>query len=283
VTVARRPVLLLLPLLALASACGAKRFTPPAGPGAPFADYAAAFDDATTECRDVKTIQATLSLSGRAGGQKLRGRVDTGFATPGGARLEGRAPFGRPVFILVAKDAGSATLVLPRDNRVLRDAPPAAIVEALTGIALGPEELRSAIAGCGLGGAPPAAGRAYGDLVALDAAGTAHYVRRVDGRWRLIASTRGPLTIEYRDFSTRRPATVRMRATPADASRSAAATDMTVKLSDVDVNVTLDPAVFDVEIPAGADPITLDELRRAGPLGGGTRSIPNPSSLIPNR
>lgn len=277
-TVARRPVLLLLPLLALASACGAKRFTPPAGPGAPFADYAAAYDGATAECRGVKTIQATLSLSGRAGGQKLRGRVDTGFAAPGGARLEGRAPFGRPVFILVAKDAGSATLVFPRDNRVLRDAPPAAIVEALTGIALGPDELRSAIAGCGFGGASPTAGRAYGDLVALDAPGTTQFLRRANGRWRLIASTRGPLTIEYRDFSTSRPATVRMRATPpANASRSGTATDMTVKLSDVDVNVALDPAVFDVEVPAGADPMTLDELRRAGPLGGGTKS------LIPDR
>lgn len=271
-TVARRPILVLLPLLALASACGAKRFTPPAGPGAPFADAAAAFDDATSECRGVKTIQATLSLSGRAAGQKLRGRVDTGFAAPGGARLEGRAPFGRPVFILVAKDAGSATLVFPRDNRVLRDAPPAAIVEALTGIALGPDELRSAIAGCGFGGAAPTAGRSYGDLVALDAAGTTHFVRRADNRWRLIASTRGPLTIEYRDFSARRPATVRMRATRSDATRASASTDMTVKLSDVDVNVTLDRAVFDVEIPAGADPMTLDELRRVGPLG---VAIPN--------
>jgi hypothetical protein len=37
-------------------------------------------------------------------------------------------------------------------------------------------------------------------------------------------------------------------------------------LSDVNINVPLDPAVFDVDA-RGAVPLTLDELRRAGPLG----------------
>jgi hypothetical protein len=204
-------------------------------------------------------MTATLGLSGRAGSQRLRGRVDAGFAAPSEARLEGRAPFGRPVFILVARDDATATLVLPRDNRVLRAAAPAAIVEALAGVALTPAELRAALAGCGFGG-DPADGRAYGDWLAIDTPGATTYLRRQDGRWRLLASTRGPLTIEYRDLAGGRPSTVRMR------TASDAHTDLTVRLSDVNVNVPLEPAVFQVDIPEGADALTLDELRRAGPL-----------------
>ena len=263
--------------LVLVSACGAKRFTPPSGPGTPFSGYASAYDQATGDCRAVKTMTATLALSGRAGTQRLRGRVDAGFAAPSQARLEGRAPFGRPVFILVARDDAAATLVLPRDNRILRAAPPAAIVEALAGVALTPAELRAAMAGCGFGGAP-ADGRAYGDWLVVDTPDASSYLRRTDGRWRVIASTRGPLTIEYRDFAGGRPSTVRMRTAAASAS-GGAPTDLTVKLSDVSINVTLEPAVFEVEMPEGAEPLTLEELRRAGPLApaaGASRNQPPP-------
>ena len=231
----------------------------------PFAEYASAFEQATAACRGVNTITATLSLSGRAGEQKLRGQVDAGFAAPSEARLEGRAPFGRPVFILVARNDTSATLVLPRDNRVLGDAPPAAIVEALAGVALAPAELRAAIAGCGFGGAA-ADGRLYGEWLAVDTPGATHYLRRQGGRWRLLVSVRAPLVLEYQDFNALgRPSTVRIRTT--DRAGDARATDMTLKLSDVSTNISLGPEVFRLDVPEGADPLTLDELRRAGPLG----------------
>jgi hypothetical protein len=42
--------------------------------------------------------------------------------------------------------------------------------------------------------------------------------------------------------------------------------DLTLVLSQVDVNVALGDDVFRVEVPKGAVPITLDELRRTGPL-----------------
>jgi hypothetical protein len=260
---------LALPMLCaalLAAGCGAKRFAPPAGPGTPFPAYGAAIDEATTQCRGVKTMSATLALSGRAGEQRLRGRVDAGFAAPADVRLEGRAPFGRPVFILVARDTEHATLVLPRDNRVLRDAPPAAIVESLAGIALDPADLRSALAGCGFGGAATA-GQSYNDLLAVQADDATHYLRRADGRWRLMASARGGLLVEYRDFVSGRPSTIRLRTV--GAAPAGPQTDLSLKLSDVNINVPLEGAVFQVDVPAGAAPLTLDELRRAGPLGAG--------------
>jgi hypothetical protein len=264
----RGPALALMPLLVVASACGARRFTLPTGPGTPFPDYRPLYEQATADCRGVRTIRATLSLSGRAGQTRLRGRVDAGLAAPGDVRLEGRAPFGRPVFVLVARNDGGATLVLPRDNRVLRNAPPAAIVEALAGVALDPDEMRQVIAGCGLRDNNLSDGRSYGNnLLAIAAGGTTHFLRRAGDRWRLAASTRGPLTVEYQDFLAGRPRTIKMQTASASAAGTQA--DLTLKLTDVDINVTLDDDVFRVDVPADAVPLTLDELRRAGPLGEG--------------
>jgi hypothetical protein len=214
---------------------------------------------------------AVLSLSGRAGSTRLRGNVEAGLASPGRVRLEAPGPFGsRPIFVLVARD-GKATLLLPRDKRVLRDASPDAIVEALAGVPLDPDQLRSTLAGCGLGPAGTAEGRAFGaDWLRLDggSSGVTHWLRRIDGAWRLAASSSGSLEVRYDRFDSGRPAAVRLRR---PAGPSGAATDLRMALSQVDLNVSLEDEAFDVEIPGDAVPMTLDELRRAGPLGNADR------------
>jgi hypothetical protein len=43
--------------------------------------------------------------------------------------------------------------------------------------------------------------------------------------------------------------------------------DVTARLSDVEINTPLSAAVFDVKVPPDAEPLTIGELRRAGPLG----------------
>lgn len=244
------------------SACAPKRIELPSGAGTPYADAAAVYEAAVKECRAVRTMQATLGLSGRAGTTTLRGNVDAGFEAPEMIRLEGRHPLGRPVFILVAADAES-TLYMPRDNRVMRKVPPASIVEALVGLPLTPGELRSMVSGCGFGAAEAAQGREYsGGYVAVETAGATTYLRQQEGSWRVVAASRPPLTILYSGFVSGRPTVVRVAASGSPKA------DLTVRLSDVNLNVTLDKAVFAVEVPAGAEPLTLDELRRAGPLGG---------------
>jgi outer membrane lipoprotein-sorting protein len=55
--------------------------------------------------------------------------------------------------------------------------------------------------------------------------------------------------------------------TAASTATESASADLTMKLSDVNINVPLEADVFKIDIPPGADPLTLDELRRAGPLG----------------
>ena len=247
---------------AFLSACGAKRIELPSGSGTPYAAAASVYAEAVKQCRGVQTLQATLGLSGRAGSTTLRGNVDAGFAAPERIRLEGRHPLGRPVFILVAEGAQS-TLYMPRDNRVLRHVAPAAIVEALVGLPLTPGELRALVSGCGFGAADPAQGREYaGGYVAVETAGATTYLRRQENSWRVVGATRPPLTVLYSAFVSGRPTTLRL------GSSGNLRTDLTVRLSDVNINVTMEDAVFAVDVPAAAQPLTIEELRRAGPLGG---------------
>jgi len=253
--------------LGMITACAPKPPTLPSGTPTPFPDFRSAYEAATQRCQGVKTLTVSMSLSGRAGSTKLRGRIDAGFEAPARSRLEGIAPFGKPVFILVA-DGSRGTLVLPREDRVLADAPPDRIVEALAGVALGADTLRTIVSGCGFGGAPAGdegqkfsngwvGGRTLESVVFLRPAGAA---------WTIAAAARAPLTVFYANDSAREPASIRIRTE----EKGRAAADLTLRLSDVETNTTLDPRTFDIrpDLPAKPVPMTLDELRRAGPLGG---------------
>jgi hypothetical protein len=247
-----------------AAACAPRPLALPSGPGAPFADAQAAYAEATRACAGVRTLTAEMGLSGKAGRTKLRGRVLAGLERPDAVRLEGVAPFGAPVFIFAAK-GGRATLLLPRDNRVLRDADPAAVVEALTGVPLAPDALAAALDGCGAPVGPVASGVVYGDgrvRIALESKADV-YLDRPGGKWRVVAAVLDSYTVEYPEWTGDRPARVRLR-TKDGASATA---DLSVGLSQVDINTDLDPAAFEVDVPADAAPISLDELRDAGPLG----------------
>ncbi len=260
-------------LAMFASGCGASRVvTLPSGPGAVFPDFSAAYGQATAECRSVRTMTARLGLSGRAGPTKLRGRIDAGLAAPDQIRLEGFPPlnFGaKPFFVMVAR-GNDATLLLPRDERVLRGSPPAAIVEALAGVPLGPADLRAVLTGCGLISGEASAGRLYPKgWATIDLAGdTTVFLRQIEGQWRVAAARRVPLTIHYADFTSGRAASVRVWTGSPDGSPGAA--DLTLKMSDVELNIPIESAVFDLDVPRGALALTLEELRRAGPLGGGS-------------
>lgn len=262
----------------LASAACAPPRTPalPSGTGTPFAGFAAAYEEAVTDCRSARTVVAELGLSGRAGDTRLRGRITAGFAAPSGIRLEGVA-FGRPIFILVA-EAADATLLLTRENRVVRHASPEAIIEALAGVPLTPAELRAAVAGCGLGAGTPADGRSYSDTWAAgEMDGGVTYLRRVDGRWRVGGAVRGPIRIVYADFTTGLPATIHVRSAGADPAARAVA-DITLRVSQLEINTDIDPRAFEVQVPPDAMPLSIQELRDAGPLGDRGETAVTPAS-----
>ena len=253
-------------VLVAAAACGPKRLILPVGAGTPAPEARSAFDRASSTCRAIRTIRTTIALSGRAGGQRLRGTLIAGLEQPDALRLEGVAPFGPPGFILVAR-AGSATLLLPRDNRVLTGVSASDILDALAGIRLDPAGLRAIFAGCVVPSPEPGAGRSFeSGWMAIEAGGGATaYLRRDQGQWRIAAALLPALEVQYQQFENGLPRRIAIRSRAED--QPGAAVDLSLALSDVATNITLNPAAFAVVVPADAVPMTLAELRDAGPLG----------------
>jgi hypothetical protein len=257
---------------ALSLACSAPLMKLPAGPGAPAPDAAELVTTATRACRAVNTLTAEIAVSGSAGGRKLRGRLSTGLEAPASARLEAVAPFGQPYFILVARDH-DATLLLPRDDRILQHAEPDAVLEAIAGVPLGTADLRAVLTGCGATSAGLSRAERRGDdwLVAPDGDGRELYLRRTgaSGVWQLVASAGRDWRAQYQEFRDDLPRTIRVTSTAAKGP----AFDLQLVLSQVDVNVPLGPDVFSVRIPSSAQPITIDDLKKNGPIG--TRERPD--------
>jgi len=248
----------------LAVSCGAPLLKLPAGSGTPAPDAASVIAQATAACRAVETITLEMSVHGSAGGRRLRGRLTAGLARPASARLEAVASFGQPVFVFVAS-GGDASLALPRDRRVLEHGQPADVLEAVSGVPLDAAGLRSLVTGCA--NLPDASDTvSLGDAwrVAPDGADNV-YFRRVDSSWRLVATThRGERgwRAEYAMFENNLPRRVRIVSQPAGRF------DLQLDLSQVELNTPLGADVFQLPRTAAADPITLDELRQSGPLGG---------------
>jgi hypothetical protein len=256
----------LLAVTTVAAGCARNPPALPTGASTPFPDFATPFAQATDHCRTVRTFAGVLELSGHVGSSGIpRTRIEAGFADLDQIRLEAKAPFGRSVFVLVARQADEATLVLPRDKRVLSGAPADAIVEALTGVRLGARDLRALVTGCGPGLADAGAARMYeGGWLAVDASDRTFWLRQLAGSWRVVGAVRGGIEVRYDQYQSDRPSIVRLRTTSA---ASDGGSNLTLRVSDVDINVPLGPEVFQVEIPPDAAPLTLEELRRSGPLG----------------
>jgi hypothetical protein len=263
-------------LLVLAAACCASCAAPqikfPSGPGTPAADGLEILDAATKSCRGIRTISLEAGVSGKVNGERLRARLLIGAAAPSSARIEAPAPFGAPAFILVsARD--EATLLLPRDNRVLEHARLDEILSALTGVPLTADELRLTLSGCWPDPVVVRKAVEFGAdwRMVIVEADDALYLHRenANASWRLVGvhwnieHAGRSWNTQYGDVLNDLPRSIRIAS--ADASSSY---DLRLSLSQVDTNVPLDADVFRVQIPASAKPITLEELRHARP---GTR------------
>ena len=254
-------------LCALCAACGAPLMKLPSGPGTPAGDAADALAEATAACRAVTSMTADIAASGTVGGQRLRGHILAGLAAPASARLEAVAPAGPPLFIFTSRDR-DATLLLPRDDRVVEHGAPNEILEAVTGVPVDAAGLRETLAGC-----PPLAsasgGRALGaEWRLLQVGGADVYLRRDAklARWQVAAIVRraagsaprgGDWRAEYRDFESGLPRTIHL------ASDDRARFDLSLTLSQVALGEALGADVFRVEVPRSAERITVDDLRHA--------------------
>ena len=209
----------------------------------------------------MRSLTADAALTGKVSGQRVRGRLQIGLADPNALRLEAVAPFGAPMFILAAQK-GSGTLLMPRDKTVLRDTPADAIIDAIAGIKLSPDELRAVATGC-VSPAPSAmGGRRYpGEVTAIELKDHATaYLRNEKGTVRIVSARRPGLIVEYQEYANNLPRRIVLR-------NDNDAAELQLTLSQIELNTTLGPQAFTVDVPADAKSITLDELRRNGPLG----------------
>jgi hypothetical protein len=245
----------------------------PEGPWAPDPQAAEAFHAASAACGGVRTLTAEIAVRGQAGPSKIRGRVIAGFERGGALRLEAPAPFGAPIFILASR-ANRATLWLPRDRRVLRDAPVEEVLDAITGLPRSSDDVLALIAGCLTADITPTGPgeRSPTGWMRVDLAGQARaFLVRDGGAWRIAAgrreagSGRGSWSVSYAAFTSGFPGSVRITHEPA-AGNPGAVTTLTLSVSQLETNTPIDARAFEVSIPADAQPLTLDELRQSGPL-----------------
>jgi hypothetical protein len=261
-------------LVTLAAACRPSLMRLPSGAATPVApaEAAAALEQATSGCAAVRTLTAELSVNGSAGDRRLRGRLLGGVAAPASVRLEALAPFGQPIFIFVAIN-DQATLLLPRDERVLQGGRPDAVLEAVTGVPLAATDLETTLTGCAPQDPPPPSdARQFGDTwIVIASSGGELYLRRGSpgGSWELVAATRnasaGRWRAEYAERQADVPRSIRVTSIDA-AGNTGRAFDLRLTLSQVEINTPLPSEAFSVRVPPAAIPISLDELRASGPL-----------------
>jgi hypothetical protein len=236
----------------------------PSGTAAPDPAAADAFVQATKSCTGLKTMTGALHLSGRAGSERIRGTLHAGLEAPAAVRFEAVAPFGQPFFILAGRD-NHASLLLPRENRILPDASVPALLERLTGLALSAADLRLILTGCLAERAEPTEGRSWpgGWRAVTLGEGITAYLKAVNGAPALVAADRGPWRIDYGSHQSGWPRLVRIRS-----AEAATAIDITASIEDLSVNTAIDATAFTIAAPPGATPMTIDELRSVQPLRG---------------
>lgn len=247
------------------AACAAR--VPPRPIGASTPDPAAveAFTKATASCQGLRSMSGALRLSGRAGSQKLRGTLLTGLSAPASIRVELVAPFGQPGFLLAGQD-NRATLFIPRENRVLRDAEVPALLERLTGLNLSASDLRLIVTGCLAESPAPGDGKSFaGDWqsVTLASPGSSGpitaYLRPVNGARVVVAADYGAWRVDYANPMNGYPRGVRIRS--ADGT-----VDLSAAIDDLAINAGLEAAAFSLNVPTDAVPMSLDDLRSVAPL-----------------
>ena len=258
-------------LAAIATAsCAPPLLKLPSRAGTAASDGAEVLNQALTACRAVRTLTAQVAVRGKVNGQRLRARLQVGLAQPGSAYIEAPAPFGAPVFVFAAEN-DDATLLLPRDRRVVEHGHPAEVLEAIAGVPLDPPGLRATLTGC-TADADTRTNAAQPDQHWRVVAGAdqLYLYREHDADpWRLVAVVHGSPGLvwraDYRDFVSNLPRSIHLASTPSGRF------DLQLTLSDVDLNVPLGPETFRVQIPSGTEPMTIDELRASGPLADRSR------------
>jgi hypothetical protein len=248
---------------ALSSGCAPRVVVSlPTGQGRPEPAAESRLAEVSKRCAAVRTWSAEIGVTGRVRDQTVRLKILGGTTSGGDLRLEGVAPFGSPLFLLVSS-GDRASLLLPRESRLLKDASTAQVLDALIGLSLSAADVHALLTGC-LGASGQAAnGRAFdGGWLAVDVGDDrTAFLREVMGEWRLDAAKVGPMAIAYDAFSAAAPAEIRLASEGVD-RRSAVR--LLLRLTQVEENAALPPEAFVLDAPPGTRPLSVEELRERG-------------------
>jgi hypothetical protein len=134
------------------------------------------------------------------------------------------------------------------------------VIEHLTGLPLSADDLLSSLSAC-VGAGEATDGRQWsGDWRAVSApGGRTVFLHQVSGAWTVAGVDSGGWRADYSQVLNGFPRQVRLRS--ADGT-----VDLTARVQQLEVNTTLDAAAFEVAIPPGTAPMTLEELRSVAPL-----------------
>ncbi|HKW02025.1 MAG TPA: hypothetical protein VJN96_19545 [Vicinamibacterales bacterium] len=256
----RWPRFLLGASLTIAAACTPKIFVPPVGPGEPFPEAAQVWTEATHACRGASTYAAELQVHGKVAQERLNAKIIGLVTRADQISLSVPVMFGSPAFVL-GGSADSATLLLPRSERVLT-ARADEILEALTGLRLGPRALLSVLDGCVAQAETVTASARYGPLGAITTDDGRMFLEQRDGRWRITRGLTAGLIVEYSDIQGDWPRALRITTETGHTP----AVSLSITIDQIDVNLPREAKDFVVKVAPNTAPMTLDELRAAGPL-----------------
>lgn len=236
------------------SGCAVHGFKPPTGVPVPAPDGAAVWQQASSACRSTTTFSAHLRVSGKASGQRVRATIDGAVTASDRIYLRANAPFGRTAFVL-AGTADRATLLLPRDNRVVT-ARAAEIVDALTGLAWGPRDLLDILTGCVVRGDATVEASRIGDRLRVKASNAEVFLQRSRGDWEVEGGVVSGLAVGYGRRSGGWPGEVVISSQPGGSGAVA------LKIAVEQIATTpLPDTTFVLTAPADAAPLTMEELR----------------------
>lgn len=253
----------LLPVV-FATGCAARVFTPPSGPAEPFADAPQVWAQVTERCRGAQRyVAADLRVRGWVGSkdERIAPTLNGALTRTDDIYLEMRV-MGSTAFQM-AGVGGQATFVLPRHDRALT-APTRDIVEAMTGLRWGARELLDVLTGCVAASEGPVTGTRSGPYLGLTLSSTTTaWLRERQGGWQVHAARIADWVVEYNMYQGGWPSDVRVT------SNGTTPLDLRFTVSQVQVNVDLEPDTFRLTVPSHYLPMTLEELRSIGPLRDG--------------
>jgi hypothetical protein len=244
-------------LLAIgASACAARMFTPPSGPGVPANDAAAAWEAATAACRTVKSFAPTLRLSGRVAGARVPGlTVLAAVTAEGGLRLQATAA-SRTIFELAGTNE-RATFFYREENK-FATARAEELVDALVGLKLGADALLPILSGCMTRETSMTGGERFEKRLAVSTASGRVFLQQEPAGWRAFYGDVRGLAVQYSWGKTPWPSEVVVgahRGTPSEVQLKFRLDQESI------VNPPLGPDTFSLQVPPSATPMSLDDLR----------------------